>query len=258
MANNIVTWDIEMSGCTAHVWGTGEQYVSASQLLDEKFILSIAWKYYGEEPLYCISLNKTEIKYKDDKRIIKAFLKVLEDADVSVYHNGDGFDLKEFNTRVIRHGLTPPMVAQSIDTWKACKKYFRFPSNKLDEVCKLLDLGQKHETGRQLWLDIVYKQDMAAMEKMANYNINDVLINEKLFTILLPHLRLNKRLFTEDLPAAGLEEQLKLEVCNNCGCTKGHKVSGSYVMTSGSVRYYYRCGSCKAHNKLSKVIKDVK
>ena len=256
--SKIATWDIEMSGCTAHVWGTGEQYVQPGQLLDEKFILSIAWKLYDEEDVNVIYLTRSEIKRRDDSRIIKEFLKVLETIDVSVYHNGDGFDLKEFNTRVIRHGLTPPIVPTTVDTWKACKKYFRFQSNKLDEVCKYLGLGEKHHTDRDLWKAIVYRLDMNSMDVMVDYNVNDVIINEKLFTKLLPHLQLSKRLFTTHLPHSGLAEQLKLEVCSNCGNTEKHKVSGHYVMTSGGVRYYYRCGCCKAHNKLSKVIRDAK
>jgi DNA polymerase elongation subunit (family B) len=43
-------------------------------------------------------------KKQSDKAMIKAFLKVMAQADEIVAHNGDKFDLKWLRTRALLHG----------------------------------------------------------------------------------------------------------------------------------------------------------
>ncbi len=254
----ILIWDIEMSGCLAHVWGTGEQYIRPEQLRNDKFIISISYKWYGEEEVYNLSLTKKQIKDRNDSSILAQFSKILNSADWHVYHNGDSFDLKEVNTRLVKHGLSPVLVANSVDTWKACKKYFRFQSNKLGEVCKWLGLEEKIDTGGlDLWLRICYGYDMVAYEEMLDYNDQDVLITEALFERLLPFLKLTKKLNSDIVyDKKDLNRVLAEEECNNCGTIGGHKVRSHYVTATGKIRFYYACGHCGAHGKLSKVFKN--
>lgn len=260
MTSKILIWDIEMSGHTAHVWGTGDQYVRTEQLLNDKFILSIAYRWYGEKEIHTLSCNKTELAKRDDSRIVKKFSRVLQEADWNVYHNGDSFDIKEFNTKILKHELPPISPKQSIDTCKMARKYFRFNTNKLDDICQELGIGQKISTNLQLWLNIVHLRDMKSMERMVEYNIHDVKITTDLFERILPYLELSKQLFPAPEELFNLDELQNLtdsEVCNNCGFTGEHKTTSKYVTASGSLRYYYKCGSCGAHGKVNKLFRGV-
>jgi DNA polymerase III epsilon subunit-like protein len=75
--------------------------------------------------------------------MIKAFLKVMAQADEIVAHNGDRFDLKWLRTRALLHGLDVMPSPKTIDTLKWAKRYFNFNSNKLDYIAKYLGVGQK-------------------------------------------------------------------------------------------------------------------
>ena len=63
-------------------------------------------------------------------------------------------------------------IYRTLDTLKKSRQYFRFPSNKLDYLGKVLNAGRKldHE-GMKLWIDICEHNNKASLKKMTDYCI---------------------------------------------------------------------------------------
>lgn len=71
---------------------------------------------------------------------------------------------------------------KSIDTLKISRQKFRFDSNRLDAIGKILGFGGKKDTGGiQLWHDIIQKNSKKAMMDMVAYCKRDVELLEKVF-----------------------------------------------------------------------------
>jgi hypothetical protein len=92
---------------------------------------------------------------------------------------------------------------------KVVRQHFRFPSNKLDYVAQELGLGskEKHE-GFELWVKCM-QRDLAAWQKMEKYNIQDVILLEKLYTTLLPWII--------STPSRGITKVLREQLAKNVG-----------------------------------------
>jgi hypothetical protein len=68
------------------------------------------------------------------------------------------------------------------------KANFKFPSNKLDYVAQALGVGAKFKhSGFELWIDCMAGDDKAWRE-MKKYQIQDVVLLEELYQVLLPWL----------------------------------------------------------------------
>ena len=69
----VMVYDIETSQVRADVWWTGKQYIRHSQLVDgpegETRIISIAWKYVGEDKVYDLTWDDG-----DDKEMMQEFM----------------------------------------------------------------------------------------------------------------------------------------------------------------------------------------
>jgi hypothetical protein len=87
-----------------------------------------------------------------DKKLCGALHKLLDSADIVVAHNGDAFDVKKINARLIINGYKPPSPYKTIDTLKISRRAFKFDSNKMDNIGGYLKIGNKvSHTGAPLW-----------------------------------------------------------------------------------------------------------
>lgn len=171
----ILYWDLETSPNTVFSWNIGSRInLSIDNIVHERAIICVSYKWKGEKKVHNI-----QWKLGDDKELVQKFSKIIQDADISIGHNSDRFDLPWLRGRCIKHGVLISLKGKTIDTLKLSRKLFRLNSNKLDYLGKYLDLGKKQETGYGLWKDIVLKNDKIAMNKMVNYCNNDVKLLEK-------------------------------------------------------------------------------
>lgn len=130
----------------------------------------------------------------NDKKMMKEIHGLLDEADIVIAQNGDKFDVRKINARLIYHGMTPPSPFKTIDTKKVASKYFAFNSNSQDWMLQYLGLGKKEETGGfQLWLDCEAGKP-GAWKKMKSYNSNDVLGLEKLYRRFKPWIKTHPNL----------------------------------------------------------------
>jgi len=219
--------DIETSPNVAHVWGIWQQNVGLSQLLESSYTMCYSAKWLGDKQIYFDSVHQSETK-----SMLEGIHGLLEDADAVCHYNGTKFDMPTLNKEFLIHKMSPPPPMKQIDLLRVVKSQFRFPSNKLDYVAQRLKLGKKkdHE-GHTLWIKCI-TNDKKAWETMKDYNIQDVLLLEKLYNRLLPWIKtpLNQALFKDRMD------------CTNCG---GYTLvcSGRRVTTVGTYQRY-RCNSC--------------
>lgn len=176
----VILLDIETSPNVAYVWGKYEQNVIAYQ--SEWQLLSMAWKVLGDKKTHCIA--RPQFKDTTDKAITKAIYDVVASADAVIAHNGFKFDVPKLKAKFIEHGLPPLPPIKVIDTRKIARAQFMFNSNSLNDLAFTLKLGKKAETGGfATWLGCM-DGDKKAWKKMIEYNIQDVILLEKVYNIL--------------------------------------------------------------------------
>jgi predicted RNA-binding Zn-ribbon protein involved in translation (DUF1610 family) len=209
------------------VWGLWKENIPLARLIDSSSTLCWSAKWYGEDEVLFSSIMETS-----HKRMIKQIHKLMEEADVIIHYYGSRFDLPVLNREFLILGLAPPSPYKSIDLLTTVRRKFKFISNKLDYVCEKLKLGKKHETSFKLWVDCMNK-DPEAWEVMKKYNIQDVLLLEKLYDKLKPWI--------SNHPNIGLYREVGL-VCPTCGSEHFHK--RGYYHTSSYKYQRYQCTKC--------------
>lgn len=158
--------------------------------MSERYIICAGWKWEGEDKVHTVSTLDDQKRYKkdphDDQHVVEKLHSVLSKADVIIHHNGDSFDKRYVDTRILKLDLPALPPVTSIDTYKVAKQKFLFNSNKLDYLGQFLGLGKKVKTTPGLWMRVM-QGDKDAVLEMVEYNKQDVLLLEKVFLKLRPY-----------------------------------------------------------------------
>jgi len=230
----ILLIDIETSPNLAHVWGIWQQNVGLSQLLESSYTMCYSAKWLGNKDVYFDSVHRN-----DAKKMLEGVHAMLCEADAVVHYNGSKFDIPTLNKEFLVHKMSPPPPIKQIDLLRTVRSQFRFPSNKLDYVAQRLGLGKKkdHE-GHILWVKCM-NGDKKAWKTMEEYNIQDVILLEKLYNRLTPWIKtpLNKTIMMKDRDGF---------VCPTC--SKPHLVSKGFRYTTTGAYQRYQCKACGAHS----------
>lgn len=228
----ILLIDIETSPNLVYSWGVYEE--NAIAVAQHWYVLSYAARWLNGGPVVCRGLDDFKgykASSRDDRKLMKEVWKLLNEADIVVAHNGAEFDVKKLNARFLANGLPPPSPFRIVDTKREAKRNFGFSSNKLDWLCKQLDLGKKIEhEGFPMWLGCM-NGDQKAWKKMKRYNRHDISLLQELYTLMSPWMRQpNGTLW-------GME-------CVNPGCKSGDLEARGYMHTKTRVYQRYQCLSC--------------
>lgn len=183
-ADKVMVYDIETSRVKVDTWWTGKQYINHKQLRSEPTIISIAWKWIGEDRVYSLTWNKDHC----DKDMLVKFLKEYNRASMVIGQNNNSFDNKWIYTRAAKHNLHIDRFVKSFDIYRMAKRYFRLPSYSMAYMAKYfgLTLKQSHE-GMHMWDMIEYGTDKEKKEylgKMVTYNKGDIVTTEELYLTL--------------------------------------------------------------------------
>lgn len=187
----VLLLDIETAPILASVWGLFDQTISLNQIQKDWHILSFAAKWLNESPNKIIYMDQRNSKnIEDDRKLLEAIWKLLDECDVLISQNGVSFDVKKLNARFVMNGMKPPSSFKNIDTLRIARKKFSFTSNKLeymtDKLCtKYKKLKHGKFAGFELWKECL-AGNPEAWEEMKKYNINDVLSLEELYHKLQP------------------------------------------------------------------------
>lgn len=238
MTPKVLLFDVETSPIQGYTWTTWDANVL--KILEPSKVISIAWKWLGEDEVFC----KTIADYKgykkgviNDEKLIKEAWDLLDQADVTVGHHSDAFDIKKLNARFIYYSLGAPSPYKSIDTKKSASKYFKLDSNSLNNIGQYLNLGKKVEnSGFSLW-DKCINGELEAWSLMKEYNIGDVILLEKIYLALRP--------FIQNHPNLGLiaGNEYK-ESCPSCQSEDVSK--RGFSVTRTGKRQRFQCNSCGA------------
>ena len=185
--DKILVYDIETCRVKADVWSTGKQYINHKQLRSQTKIISIAWKWIGEDRVYSVHWDENH----NDYGVMVDFLKVYNKASLVVGQNNNSFDNKLINTRAAYHKLHVDRFVKSFDIYRMAKRYFRLPSYSMAYMAEYfgLTLKQSHE-GIYMWEMIEYgtpEEQAEYLKKMITYNKGDIVTTEELYLTLKPY-----------------------------------------------------------------------
>jgi len=237
-------FDIETSPNIGLFWTAGYKLnISHENIIKERAIICICYKWQGKDKVYELHWDSKQ----DDKRMLTEFIKIANEADELVGHNGDKYDLSFIRTRCLFHGIEMFPNYDTIDTLKQSRSKFKFNSNKLDYIAQYLGVGAKIQTSYNLWKDIVLEKDKEAMSKMIEYCKMDVEILEKVFMKMKGHF-VNK--LHHGLLLGG-----KKHSCPECGGIE-LRIHAKKISASGYQKFSIRCTSCyKFHTVAANNIK---
>jgi uncharacterized protein YprB with RNaseH-like and TPR domain len=234
-------FDIETAPNICLVFQTGHKInIDSGNIIKERAIICICWKWEDSKEVFEAHWDAKQ----NDKTLLQKFIKVANEADELVGHNGDRFDLAWIRTRCLYHGIDMFPKYTTIDTLKVARQKFKFNSNKLNYIADFLGLGQKIKTDFSLWKNIVLHKDKKAMVDMVKYCKKDVELLEQVFKVLNNHIPAKTHfgvVFNQDRGS-----------CPECGSNHITR-SKKMVRASGIRVIQMRCCTCgKHHTKTDK------
>lgn len=241
----ILLLDIETAPNRGFLWSIWKEVMSYNFIESDWFIMCWAAKWLDDKKIQSCAISDFKKYKKDtecDKEVLTRIWKLMDEADVIVAHNAVKFDRRKINTRFILHGMPPPSPYKVIDTLLVARQEFNFTSNKLNDIAKFLDLGQKHDTdGFKLWTDCLAGK-MKAWKKMVKYCKQDVILLEKVYLKLRPYIIQH--------PNVGVYNDEIVTCCTKCGSTNLRKDGHSY--TNVGKFQLYECKDCGGYSRSRK------
>lgn len=218
-------------------WGIHQQYLNTENIVNDWVMLCASWKKLGDKKVSSVRIKKRN----DDYPVVKELRDALSKADILIAHNGDKFDLKMLNARLLYHNLEPLPPIPTVDTLKQLRKIARFTSNKLDYVSSLLLNKRKLATDYGLWRKAM-ALDEQSLNKMVSYNKRDVVLLEGVYNKI--------KKFMPTHPHVGvMGGNNKLLTCRVCG-SDHLKKDGVRVTASGIAKQQVKCVKCGTYTTL--------
>lgn len=230
--------DIETAPAIAHVWNLFKENIPLDRLMESGYTLCWAAKWYGEKEIFFDSLHQS-----GPKTMARGAHKLLGEADAVVHFNGQRFDIPTLNREFILHDLKPPAPYKQIDLLKVARKNFKFQSNKMEYIVKVLGIGEKYKhAGYQTWVGCM-NNDPVSWADMKTYNIHDVIMLERIYDEFKPWIQghPNHSVYGGEL------------VCTNCGGKRLVKRGYQFTATAKYQRFLCRdCGTwCRSGRSLA-------
>lgn len=190
----ILVYDEEVSPTLQ--WAYGVWQTNGLRTEIEPFIICFSYRWYGEKKTHNvrIKLGKGDIYNKvklmaAEREVVEKLWQVMDEAHIVVGHNAAGFDNKIAMAAFIRHRMKPPSPFRTVDTLRVARSVAKFNSNSLDNLCKLLGIGQKSAvTHKDLWYDY-FNGSRKAQRQMVEYCNMDVELLYILYERLRPYMK---------------------------------------------------------------------
>lgn len=229
MSARILLLDIETAPTLAYVWSAWQTNII--DIEQDWYILSFAGKWLDQDKIFCHSLEECT-----GDELIERLWNLFDEADIIVGHNGDQFDIKKSNAMFLRKGYKPPRPYKTVDTKKIAKKNFKFDKNTLNDLARILGVGEKvKHAGFDLWLGCM-NDDSTSWATMREYNIQDVRLLEGIYNVLRP--------WHSAHPDLRLWEDEDTQSCPSCGNHNIQRRGFSYAKVQ--IRQRYNCQDCGA------------
>jgi len=224
----VLLYDLETGPNLGYVWGKWEQNVI--EFAQEWELLCFAFKWLGKNAITAYAQDTMT-----EEELVGQLHELIDEADVVIAHNGDRFDQRMANAKFIEFGMDPPSPYRSIDTKKVAARYFRFTSNKLDDLGEKLGVGRKDNVGGfATWLACM-EGDQKAWNRMKKYNKQDVALLEDVYLKLRPWI--------ENHPPMNILKD-SITACPKCGEEDNLHKRGTRKLNKTTTVQRYQCQSC--------------
>lgn len=240
-------FDIETSPNIVYSWRIGYNInLQPHDIIEERRIISIHYSWENEDKVHHLTWDKNQC----DKQMLIDFIKVMNQADEIIAHNGDRFDEKWIRTRCIYHRIPAMPKYKTLDTLKKAKYGFNFNSNKLDYIAKFLGVGAKvQHDGFDMWRKVM-DGDKEALKEMVTYGNGDVVVLKDVYYALQSYIKQNSHVgvFNGEMkftcPICGSED---VELYKNEVTEKG---TIQRVMYCSKDNHYYKISNSAYMNML--------
>jgi uncharacterized protein YprB with RNaseH-like and TPR domain len=232
-------FDIETSPNIVYSWRIGYNLnITPENIIDERKIICISYKWESEEEIHTLTWDKNQC----DKKMLKEFISVANQADELIAHNGDRFDIKWIRTRCIYHRIPMFPNYKTLDTLKKAKSGFNFNSNKLDYIAQYLGVGAKvKHSGFDMWKGVMMN-DKSALSEMVHYCEGDIIVLEDVFLTMQSYIKQNTH-------AGVLNNNLKY----SCPCCSSEQITllKNNVTAMGTIKRLIECNECNYNYEIS-------
>lgn len=236
----VLMLDIETTPDKSYHWSRWGVNIGINQTIEEGGLVCFASKWYGQDEIEFYS------QWEDgDFKMANEAWRLLDRADVVVHFYGKYFDIPHLNTAFLKQCFPPPSPFKQIDLKVAVGKQFKFSSNKLEFVSRVLGLeGKEEHEGFPMWDKVMNEVrrngkkpfsdeiEADAKKRMEKYNKRDVFLLDEVFEVLLPWI--------PNMPNRQLYEGHG--GCPTCG--ELLLVEDGYYYTALSKFLQYRCRGC--------------
>lgn len=228
--SKIILFDLEVSRSLVEGYGNRWDF-RVIKFIRPQQLMCYSYKELGEKNVHFVSRHD----FKTYHDFVKSLQELLDSADITIAHNGGSFDDKMANRFFVTEGILPPKPRKTVDTKREAKRWFRFESNKLDDLGDFLGLGRKQTIGYADLEDDFMSGNPSrkTVKLMKEYNDQDVRLLEAIYLRMLPFMSSHPNLGDIDGRDA---------ICPKCGGTSLHKRGFNRKRTGSSQRY--QCQSC--------------
>jgi hypothetical protein len=226
----IILYDLEVSRSVVEGYGNRWDF-RVIKFIRPQQLMCYSYKELGEKNVHFVSRHD----FKTYHDFVKSLQELLDSADITIAHNGGSFDDKMANRFFVLEGLTPPSPRKTVDTKREAKRWFKFESNKLDDLGDFLGVGRKENIGYADLEDDFMSDNPSkkTIKLMRKYNDQDVKLLESIYLLMRP--------FMSSHPNLGDITQ-RDAVCPKCGSDNLHKRGFNNKRSGSSQRY--QCQSC--------------
>lgn len=232
----ILLFDLETAPLIGYAW---RQYdTNLAMVKQDWYLLSMAWQWLGDGPVQVMAQSDDPGYYPgstDDYEMAVRLQELLDEADMVIAHNVVSFDVPKAQTRIAYWGLDVPSPFKTFDTLQVARRHFAFTSNRLDDLCQFLGLGQKvKHSGIDLW-DKCLAGDEKAWALMKRYNKHDVVLLRRLYEKLRGWAPVHPNL-------AALSD--KPDACPRCLAPASKLRSRGWKFANVTKRRQFQCSNC--------------
>lgn len=162
--------------------------------------ICIGYKWLDEDEAHVISMTDFKGWKKDildDSRLWKEFMKIYNQADLTVGYFNAGFDRPYMYAKLLKHRIAIPSNVPNIDLFFVAKSNMKLRRKSMDNVTRYLDLQDEtiHKTpvGGELW-QRARIGDPEGIAMVVEHCRADIFLTERLYKLFRPLIRTHPRI----------------------------------------------------------------